>query len=137
MTLEELYQKFRTYRTETSNAFAAVKMMIDGLAGRVARIEALEERIRQLEERLRQLELEHARQDGVAEVTGRFLLPGAAAPGEAKKDGAHKDVEVAEKHLHAERWKSSGIIVAALIAGIFGTITSLISLVSRALGGND
>ena len=39
MTLEELYQKYAKHRAETSSAFAAVKVMIDGLTGRAAALQ--------------------------------------------------------------------------------------------------
>jgi len=117
---DELHSKIRKLRAEVSSAFAAVKVMIDGVRDRVARLEALEERIRELEIKL-------ANQEGKAEVTGRIILQN----GNGKDEAA---VEVAERSLSAERTKSTSLIAVALITGVFGTITGLISLISKFIG---
>lgn len=119
---DELRSKIRKLRAEVSSAFAAVKVMIDGVRDRVARLEALEERIRELEIKL-------ANQEGKAEVTGRIILQN----GNGKDEAA---VEVAERSLSAERTKSTSLIAVALITGVFGTITGLISLISKFIGAD-
>lgn len=119
---DDIYARIKKLRSETASAFAAVKLMLDGVSARVQRLEALEERIRELELKL-------ANHEGRAEITGRIVLQSTGSPS-AKDNPA---VEVAEKQLHAERWKSSTAVIVALIAGIFGTITSLITLISHIL----
>ncbi len=119
---DDIYARTKKLRSETASAFAAVKLMLDGVSARVQRLEALEERIRELELKL-------ANHEGRAEITGRIVLQSTGSPS-AKDSPA---VEVAEKQLHAERWKSSTAVIVALIAGIFGTITSLITLISNIL----
>lgn len=120
---DDIYARIKKLRSETASAFAAVKLMLDGVSARVQRLEALEERIRELELKL-------ANHEGRAEITGRIVLQSTGGNPPAKDNPA---VEVAEKQLHAERWKSSTAVIVALIAGIFGTITSLITLISNIL----
>lgn len=119
---DDLYARIKKLRNETSSAFAAVKVMLDDVSARINRLEALEERIRELEIKL-------ANQEGKAEVTGRIILQN----GNGKDEAA---VEVAERSLSAERTKSTSLIAVALITGVFGTITGLISLISKFIGAD-
>lgn len=113
---------------QLKNAIAALRVLLEEGKTRDAQTNlrineleaALKDSLAKLEHRLHILELGQARHDGAAEVTGKILLQ---VPGKEEKKEQEKN--------QTERWKATTTIIVAVVTGIFGTITGLISLLQN------
>jgi predicted nuclease with TOPRIM domain len=111
-------------RVLVARGLSALKVMMEGLTGRVERIErsqdALRERIYAKEAEIAVLKerLENTKQH-TDRITGKF---------EALKDGEKSDkmLKAEKRKLAVERWKGTAPIIVALISSLAALVVALI-----------